>query len=313
MGNSAASFSMPASCSKHLETDLPLVVTIKEATRGRSFCAMVRSFARRLFAANGDRDAESIARDAKAELSHPELSSREREIASLVACGRTNGEIGRALHISHKTVEKHLGSLYQKIGTSSPIHVATLLSQSDRMASGSELFDRRGSHRRAARRAGLRAERFAHGVIVEGAERARVFERPIEAAVRPCVKREADDSVGRRDPPQRRSDDDARLRLRERRPIDMFGSGRALETSELRDLRVERERLIDRFAEPRHGVRRDADARDLAVTVDENDQVRAVFEEADGTGGPGKIRIHASPLTSASRVARDAGRSARRG
>ncbi len=30
---SAASFPMPASYSNHLETDLPLVVTIKEATR----------------------------------------------------------------------------------------------------------------------------------------------------------------------------------------------------------------------------------------------------------------------------------------
>jgi DNA-binding CsgD family transcriptional regulator/tetratricopeptide (TPR) repeat protein len=49
----------------------------------------------------------------------PVLSTREREIAVLAAEGHSNLEIARALSISHKTVEKHLGSAYQKLGFSS--------------------------------------------------------------------------------------------------------------------------------------------------------------------------------------------------
>lgn len=47
------------------------------------------------------------------------LSDREREIAVLAAAGQSNLEIAGSLSISHKTVEKHLGSAYQKLGVSS--------------------------------------------------------------------------------------------------------------------------------------------------------------------------------------------------
>jgi DNA-binding CsgD family transcriptional regulator len=47
------------------------------------------------------------------------LSSREREIVALAADGQSNLEIARSLSISHKTVEKHLGSAFQKLGVSS--------------------------------------------------------------------------------------------------------------------------------------------------------------------------------------------------
>lgn len=47
------------------------------------------------------------------------LSLREREIAALAAGGRSNLEIARRLSISHKTVEKHLGCVYQKLNISS--------------------------------------------------------------------------------------------------------------------------------------------------------------------------------------------------
>jgi len=47
------------------------------------------------------------------------LSTREREIALLAARGLSNLEIARSLSISHKTVEKHLGAAYQKLGVSS--------------------------------------------------------------------------------------------------------------------------------------------------------------------------------------------------
>jgi DNA-binding CsgD family transcriptional regulator/tetratricopeptide (TPR) repeat protein len=53
-----------------------------------------------------------------------ELSAREREIATLAAAGQSNLEIARALSISYKTVEKHLGSAYQKLGVSSRTQLA---------------------------------------------------------------------------------------------------------------------------------------------------------------------------------------------
>jgi DNA-binding CsgD family transcriptional regulator len=56
------------------------------------------------------------------------LSSREGEIATLVARGRSNLEIAHELAISHKTVEKHLGSIYQKLGFSSRAQLAAHVS-----------------------------------------------------------------------------------------------------------------------------------------------------------------------------------------
>jgi ATP/maltotriose-dependent transcriptional regulator MalT len=43
------------------------------------------------------------------------LSDREREIANLVAAGRTNGEIATTLHLSEKTVANHLTRIYGKL------------------------------------------------------------------------------------------------------------------------------------------------------------------------------------------------------
>jgi DNA-binding CsgD family transcriptional regulator/tetratricopeptide (TPR) repeat protein len=47
------------------------------------------------------------------------LSARELEIATLAAGGESNLEIAQRLSITHKTVEKHLASAYQKLGISS--------------------------------------------------------------------------------------------------------------------------------------------------------------------------------------------------
>ncbi len=54
----------------------------------------------------------------------PALSPREREISALAASGRSNFEIAREFSISHKTVEKHLASVYQKLGVSSRLQLA---------------------------------------------------------------------------------------------------------------------------------------------------------------------------------------------
>jgi len=58
----------------------------------------------------------------------PSLSAREREIATRAARGLSNLEIAGELSISYKTVEKHLGSVYQKLGVSSRAQLGTLVS-----------------------------------------------------------------------------------------------------------------------------------------------------------------------------------------
>jgi serine/threonine-protein kinase len=44
------------------------------------------------------------------------LTEREREVLGLMAEGRTNLAIGRALFVSGKTVEAHVRQIFQKLG-----------------------------------------------------------------------------------------------------------------------------------------------------------------------------------------------------
>ncbi len=55
------------------------------------------------------------------------LSGREREIADLVAAGRTNREIGGELFLSEKTVEGHLTRIFGKLGVTSRAEVAEVV------------------------------------------------------------------------------------------------------------------------------------------------------------------------------------------
>jgi DNA-binding CsgD family transcriptional regulator len=63
-----------------------------------------------------------------------QLTAREREIAALVADGHSNLEIAQRLAISHKTVEKHLGSAYAKLGVSSRVQLAACVAPLRRVA-----------------------------------------------------------------------------------------------------------------------------------------------------------------------------------
>lgn len=53
-----------------------------------------------------------------------ELTSQEKQIASLVAVGHTNSEVGAKLFISSATVDHHLRRIYQKLGVSSRTQMA---------------------------------------------------------------------------------------------------------------------------------------------------------------------------------------------
>jgi DNA-binding CsgD family transcriptional regulator len=51
------------------------------------------------------------------------LTVREREVAALMAQGQTNGEIARALAVTKRTVETHIGNILNKLGFSSRAQV----------------------------------------------------------------------------------------------------------------------------------------------------------------------------------------------
>jgi ATP/maltotriose-dependent transcriptional regulator MalT len=55
------------------------------------------------------------------------LTPREREVAALVAEGRTNRQIGAQLHLSEKTIEKHVSSAMGKLGVGSRTGIARLV------------------------------------------------------------------------------------------------------------------------------------------------------------------------------------------
>ena len=56
--------------------------------------------------------------------SEPQLTSREREIAALVAAGLSNAAIASRLTLSERTVENHVSRIMRKLGSSSRAHVA---------------------------------------------------------------------------------------------------------------------------------------------------------------------------------------------
>jgi len=61
-------------------------------------------------------DAATLATAATAGPSLEVLSGREREVLDLVAAGRENREIAEALTLSVRTVERHLQTIYRKLG-----------------------------------------------------------------------------------------------------------------------------------------------------------------------------------------------------
>ena len=52
------------------------------------------------------------------------LTTREREVAALVAQGRTNGEIAAHLVVSERTAESHVSNILGKLGFTSRAQIA---------------------------------------------------------------------------------------------------------------------------------------------------------------------------------------------
>ena len=59
------------------------------------------------------------------------LSPREREVAALVAEGRTNAQVAAQLQLSERTVEKHVSSALAKLGLASRTGLVRLLARAD--------------------------------------------------------------------------------------------------------------------------------------------------------------------------------------
>lgn len=58
------------------------------------------------------------------------LTSRERQVSELVAAGRTDRQIARALLISPRTVQKHIENIYRKVGLGNRSSLAAILHRS---------------------------------------------------------------------------------------------------------------------------------------------------------------------------------------
>ena len=61
-----------------------------------------------------------------------ELTEGERQIAELVAGGRSNREVAAALFVSPKTVSASLGRVYRKLGVTSRTEMAERLRSEQR-------------------------------------------------------------------------------------------------------------------------------------------------------------------------------------
>ena len=76
-------------------------------------------------------DADELATAAPVSQPSGLLTSRERQIAALVAEGMSNRDIAQRLAISKRTVDAHLEHIFGKLGISSRVQLTTWLSSAD--------------------------------------------------------------------------------------------------------------------------------------------------------------------------------------
>ena len=109
-------------------TRLALVLRAAGDTEaGQEEAAAARVVAQRLRAAPLLEELGSASRPAAADAGL--LTPREREILALVGAGRSNGEIGKQLFISAKTVSVHVSNVMAKLGAGSRTEASALARQ----------------------------------------------------------------------------------------------------------------------------------------------------------------------------------------
>ncbi len=72
------------------------------------------------------RIAARLATFSREEIDNHNLTPRELQVLGKIVAGKTNQEAGLELGISDKTIEKHLVSIYSKLGVSSRVEAAVL-------------------------------------------------------------------------------------------------------------------------------------------------------------------------------------------
>jgi ATP/maltotriose-dependent transcriptional regulator MalT len=98
-----------------------LVAFGRQADAGREATLALQSF-RRIGAAKGAAVAAAFLRDMQVPIVSEEptnpagLSSREIDVLALIASGRSNQEIADELFLSVRTVERHISTIYDKLG-----------------------------------------------------------------------------------------------------------------------------------------------------------------------------------------------------
>ncbi len=70
--------------------------------------------------------------DARRQTHPPELTTREKQVLSLVVMGLSNGEIARQLYLTESTVKSHLGTAFRKLGVRSRAEAARLVADPER-------------------------------------------------------------------------------------------------------------------------------------------------------------------------------------
>lgn len=111
----------------HREEGLDALQDVATAAAGAGALALRDAAARELRRAGAR--VTSRARRGGGGAADGELTPREREIAELVAGGRSNKQVATALFVSEKTVERHLSAIYARLGIRSRVELPRALDE----------------------------------------------------------------------------------------------------------------------------------------------------------------------------------------
>jgi DNA-binding NarL/FixJ family response regulator len=73
-----------------------------------------------------------VPRENRADIQPPDLTTREKQVLSLIVMGLSNGEIAQKLYLTESTVKSHLSGAFRKLGVGSRAEAARLVSDPER-------------------------------------------------------------------------------------------------------------------------------------------------------------------------------------